>query len=161
MGSPIWFNSATEVVGPMPEGCDLHEQRSDQRGARTPSTCDAGVLNLTHGHGIGSSPRRERSQSSMSRLAISQSVSHELLSVGLVTHRSSRSRRQPRAPLASCSQLLACHPDIPTSWWQRPHQTRRSGRQVVLLAPAARVRSRATGQGTPRTTGSAGRVRNT
>ncbi len=36
LGSPIWFNSPTEVVGPMPEGCDLLEQRSDPRCAPTP-----------------------------------------------------------------------------------------------------------------------------
>ena len=38
LGSPIKFNSPTEVVGTSPEGCDLHETSTERDGAPVPTS---------------------------------------------------------------------------------------------------------------------------
>jgi hypothetical protein len=47
LGSPIKFNSPTEVVGTSPEGCDLHET-STERGCAPVPTSLLVVFNITH-----------------------------------------------------------------------------------------------------------------
>ena len=47
LGSPIKFNSPTEVVGTSPEGCDLHETSTERDGAPVPTSLLV-VFNFTH-----------------------------------------------------------------------------------------------------------------
>ena len=46
LGSPIKFNSPTEVVGTSPEGCDLHETSTERDGAPVPTSLLV-ILNFT------------------------------------------------------------------------------------------------------------------
>ena len=46
LGSPIMFNSPTEVVGTSPEGCDLHETSTERDGAPVPTSLLV-ILNFT------------------------------------------------------------------------------------------------------------------